>query len=35
MTIVKPQPAASVHTFALPVVREITPSPAPTGGSAW
>jgi hypothetical protein len=36
MTIVAPPGAlASGHVFALPVVREITPAPAPAGGSAW
>jgi hypothetical protein len=33
--VAKPSPGAPVHTFALPVVREITPSPVKTGGAAW
>jgi hypothetical protein len=33
--VVKPSSGAPVHTFALPVVREIPPSPATAGGVAW
>jgi len=33
--VVKPAAGAAVHTFSLPVVREIQPSPAPAGGMAW
>jgi hypothetical protein len=35
MTIVKPTPGLAVPSFALPVVREIQPTSAPAGGSAW
>jgi hypothetical protein len=35
MTIVKPTPGLAVPSFALPVVREIQPTPVVTGGSAW
>jgi hypothetical protein len=36
VTIVsKPSAGSAVHTFSLPLVREIAPSPAPAGSSSW
>jgi hypothetical protein len=36
MTIVsKPNAGSAVHTFSLPVVREIPPGPAPAGSAGW
>jgi hypothetical protein len=33
--VVRPGARVAVHTFALPVVREIPPVGAPLAGAAW
>jgi hypothetical protein len=37
MTIIvgSAQPGLVIREFRLPIVQEITPRPAPSGGSAW
>ena len=37
MTIIvgSAQPGMVIREFSLPIVREIPPRPAPSGGSAW